>query len=139
MAGLAIPSHARRDNRLALLALGLIAVGSFAFGMGRQLVPAGPSPFPQTSLTALQRPALIPEATPAPALQVAEAEPRPARRAAAPDPDDAVPDVSAEIPAPSPLPSATEAAGTDTAAAAAEPAPPPPPPPPAPDAETPPT
>jgi hypothetical protein len=134
MAGLAIPSHARRDNRVALLALGLIAAGSFAFGMGRQIVPAGPSPFPQTSLTALQRPALIPEATPAPTLQVAEAEPRPARRAAAPDPDDAVPDVSAEIPAPapSPPPSATEAAGTDTAAVAAEP-------PPAPDTETPPT
>jgi len=141
MAGLAIQPHSRRDNRVALLVLGVIAAGSFGVGLGRQIAPVGPSPFPRTSLTSLQRAAPIPDATPAPSLQVAEAEPRPARRAAEPAPDDALPDLTAELPPPpAPPASATEAAGTDSAAVAPQPAPTPPAstPPPTPDAETPP-
>jgi len=121
MAGLAIQPHSRRDSRLAVLALGLVALGSFAFGVGRQVVPAGPSPFPHASLSSLQRAGGIPVATPAPALQVAEAEPRPSRHAPEPDAADAPPDITAALPSPAaPATPATETAAADTAAVAAD-------------------
>ena len=121
MAGLAIQPHSRRDSRLAVLALGLVAMGSFAVGVGRQVVPAGPSPFPHTSLSSLQRASEIPVAAPAPTLQVAEAEPRPARHPAA-EPQDALPDISAALPPPraTPAAAATGEAAADTAAVAAD-------------------
>ena len=122
MAGLAIQPHSRRDSRLAVLALGLVAMGSFAVGVGRQVVPAGPSPFPHTSLSSLQRASEIPVAAPAPTLQVAEAEPRPARHPAA-EPQDALPDISAALPPPPAAPVTAAATGdgaSDTAAVAAD-------------------
>jgi len=82
---------------LAVLVLGLVALGSFTLGFGRQVAPPGPSPFPRTSLTSFQRPTQIPEAAPAPTLQVAEAEPRPVRRAPLPEPRDAPPDVDLSL------------------------------------------
>jgi hypothetical protein len=120
MADLAIQPHSRRDSRLAVLALGLVALGSFAAGVARQVVPAGLSPFPHTSLNSLQRASEIPVAAPAPTLQVAEAEPRPARHVTA-DPQDTPPDISAALPPPLPAPAtATGDAASDTAAVAAD-------------------
>lgn len=130
MSGLDIQPHSRRGVRTALVALTVVAAASFSLGVARQLAPAGPSPFPRTSLAGQQGPSAIPEATPAPTLQVAEAEVRPVRRA--PQTETAAPvDISAALPTAAPAPPAApapaaspEVAATDTAAvAAADPAP----------------
>ncbi len=135
MTGLAIPSHSRRLSRLAVLALTLLAAGSFMLGLTRQIGAGGPSPFP-TAQGAPGARALdaIPDATPAPALQVAVNEP-PTRRPAAAAP----PDVTADLPeSPAAAPAEPVAApGAPPAADASATAPDAPPP--APDANTPPT
>jgi hypothetical protein len=131
MSALDIRPHSRRLSRNAVLALALVAGGSFALNLARQLAPPGPSPFsaPQGMAVAVQ----VPEATPAPAMQVATSEPPPRRHAeeAAPETppeaaDAAAPELLAVPAAASPdaLPAA------DTSATAPDPAPPPEPPPP---------
>jgi len=112
MTGLAIPSHSRRLSRMAVFGLTLLAAGSFAVGFLRQLDSTGPSPFPTArggAAQALAAANAIPDATPAPALQVAESD-TPVHRTA-----DRVPDVTATLPDPATGP----AAATDQSAPAA--------------------
>jgi hypothetical protein len=146
MAGLAIPPHSRRLSRLAVLALVLLSGAAFAAGVGRQLQPAGPSPFPRTTLASDQArlPGDPPDATPAPSLQVAEAA-APRHRAPAASESDAdasapLLDVAAAPTSPAAAAGAAGAAGADAAANAPDQPPPAADPaPPAPDPALPPT
>lgn len=115
MSGLAIQPHSKRSSRLAVVALSLIAAGGFAWGLARQLDSSAEAPFPTAQLSPAQ--AAIPDATPAPMMQVATADPRPARPAPTPDPEPDAADAAAGPPA------------ADVSATVADPAPPPAPPP----------
>jgi len=114
MSALDIRPHSRRLSRLAVLALALVAGGGFTLGLVRQLGPPSPSPFspPQGAAAAGVQ---VPEATAAPALQVATNEPAARRRAAEAAPD--TPPTEADDAAP-PEPPVPAAAGADTVPAA---------------------
>jgi hypothetical protein len=135
MSALEIQPHSRQASTLAVTLLSLLAAGAFVAGLNNQLIGArGLSPFPAPGPAAQARVAdTIPEATPAPDMQLADAGPAVPRHAARPDPgadDPALVDV--------PAPPAAEAPPAVDAAATApdtEPAPPPP----APDNAEPPT
>jgi hypothetical protein len=133
--GLQIKPHSHRLSGLAVAGLSLLAAGSFVAGIQREVAGAGgPSPFPATQAAAPVAGA-IPEARPAPEIQVA-ASPPPRPHAVAPA-DDTPADTQD-------TPTAAVAAETppavDTAAAVPEPAPSPAPAPEAnPDTSTPPT
>jgi hypothetical protein len=133
MTGLAIPAHSRRLSRLAVVTLTLLALGSFTLGLARQLGGVEPSPFPPRQAPAAGAFDAIPDATPAPALQVASSEPvrRPAARPL-PDVTDALPEALPAVPAEAAA-GADAPPAADAAATAPEPSPPPP------DATTPPT
>ena len=136
MTGLAIQPHSRRRTNAAVLVLSLIAAGSFGAGLARQLAPTGPSPFPEILGKTAARSVPIPDATPAPTLQVAESEPRPVRRAVPVDAEPAAADLSAALPDAASAPAAaTDAAASDTAGVAPDAAPEPP----APEPDAPPT
>jgi hypothetical protein len=107
--------------------LALLAVGSFAAGFGRQLVPAGPSPFPPPQGAALQSASVIPEATPAPDMQLAATTPT---RHRAPEPANlaaGLPQITAAdiSPVDAPPASAADAAPAADASATAPDQPPP--------------
>lgn len=124
MADLAIPPHSRRLSRLAVLGLGLLASAAFAAGLGRQLQPPGPSPFPRTTLAASQAQLAgdPPEATPAPSLQVADVAPLAHHVPARADASDGTAPLL-DVPAAPSSPAATATAGasaTDAAANAAD-------------------
>jgi hypothetical protein len=125
MTGLVIPAHSRSQSRTAIVVLTLLAAASFAVGFVRQFESGGPSPFPTTGNGAaggLAATNAIPDATPAPALQVADSAPAVVRHAPAP------PDLSAELPEPTAaVPSvfaADAAPGADASAAAPDLSPP---------------
>jgi hypothetical protein len=125
MAGLAIPAHSPRLSRLAVVTLTLLAAGSFTLGVARQFESAGPSPFPMSQGAAAARAfEAIPDATPAPALQVATNEPvrRPVARAL-PDVTDALPEPPATAPA-EPTAAADSPPAADASATAPETPPP---------------
>lgn len=134
MAALVPPTHSARLSRMAVLGLSLVAAGSFAVGVARQLDGAGRSPFPAARGAAARAWAAanaIPEAQPAPALQVAEYEPPAVRHSPPPPPDltASLPPPPASVPA-QPV-AAAEAGGADAAASVPEPAAPSPSPAPA--------
>lgn len=128
MSALDIRPHSRRLSRSAVLALALLAGGSFTLGLVRQLAPPAPSPF--SAPQGLSAAAQVPEATPAPSLQVATSEP-PRRRAAEAAPETPPPEAAAPELLPVPAAASADAApATDTAATSPDQAPPPEPPPP---------
>jgi hypothetical protein len=134
MSALEIQPHSRQASTLAVAFLSLLAAGAFVAGLNNQLIGAQAlSPFPAPAPAAQARVAdAIPEATPAPDMQVADASAAVARHAARPGPsaDDAS---LVDVPAPAAeAPPAVDAAAT---APDTEPAPPPP----APDNAEPPT
>ncbi len=136
MTGLAIPDHSRRLSRMAVVTLTLLAAASFTLGLTRQFGGAEPSPFPtpQGAAAAARAFDAIPDASPAPALQVATSEP--VRHAASP----ALPDLTAALPEPpAEVPTEPVAAADAPPAADASATAPATPPPPVPDATTPPT
>jgi hypothetical protein len=134
MTGLAIPAHSRRLSRLAVVALTLLAAGSFTFGLARQFGDEELSPFSMPQGAAAGRAFdAIPYATPAPALQVATSEP--ARRPIA----RALPDVTAALPEPPTVAPPEPVAVADAPPAADASATVPETPPPAPETTTPPT
>jgi hypothetical protein len=120
MTGLQIKPHSHRLSSLAVAGLSLLAAGSFVAGIQREVAGAGgPSPFPAAQASAPVAGA-IPEARPAPEIQVA-ASPPPRRRAVAPVDDTP----AAEPDAPTAAVAAETPPAVDAAAAAPEPAPPP--------------
>jgi hypothetical protein len=130
---LEIQPHSRQASTFAVAFLSLLAAGAFVAGLNNQLIGArGLSPFPAPARVAQARVAdTIPEAIPAPDMQLADAGPAP-RRPARPVPS-AEEAAALEVPAPAAAtPPAADAAAT---APDAEPAPPPP----APDNAAPPT
>src|SRR5437879_374918 len=108
MSALDIRPHSRRLSRLAVLALTLVAGGGFSLGLVRQLAPPAPSPFsaPQGLAAADVQ---VPEATPAPALQVATSEPAPRRHAAEAASEAPLPEAAADATAPELLAAPTAA------------------------------
>jgi hypothetical protein len=136
MSALEIQPHSRQASTMAVAFLSLLAAGAFVAGLNNQLIGAQAlSPFPAPAVPSAQARVAdtIPEATPAPDMQLAEAGPAVPRHAARPDPsaDDAT---LVDVPAPTAAeaPPAVDAAAT---APDTEPAPPPP----APDNAAPPT
>jgi hypothetical protein len=127
MPGLQIPPHPRQTSALAVALLSLLAAGSFVAGLERQLIGArGPEPFPAGASgfdARVRAEAMVPEARPAPDMQVADAAP--VRRAAKAEtaPDDAA---QSEIAAPAvaEAPPAVDAAATVPSPEPPRPAPP---------------
>jgi len=122
MRALDIPPHSRRLSRLAVAGLALVATAALAEGFLRQHAALAPEPIsPAAGLTI----STIPEATPAPALQVAQASaPRRARPAddAPEDAGEAGSDAVAATDATAPtLPADAAAAPAADAAPAPEP------------------
>jgi hypothetical protein len=119
MDGLQIPPHSHRLSVRAVAVLSLLAVAGFASGLARQAERAAPALFPARQPAAVQALAAIPEARPAPDMQLAAAPPPPphhARRAEdRPEPatDSAPTDPAAAAPA----------AATDASVTAPDPAP----------------
>jgi hypothetical protein len=79
MPGLDIQPHSRRVSGLVVGALALLGVASFTVGLAHHMAPPGPSPFPPAQGSAASPRALaanaIPEATPAPDMQLASDTP----------------------------------------------------------------
>jgi hypothetical protein len=115
MPGLQIQPHSRHASTLAVALLSLLAAGSFVAGLERQLIGGrGPEPFPKgpSAFDAQVRAeAMVPEARPAPDMQLADAAPvrRAAKAEASPDPG-AAPDIAA--PAEAETPPSVDAAAT---------------------------
>ena len=79
MPGLQIQPHSRRLSNLAVVGLALLAAGAFGIGVSRQVHPPG-ALFPAAETTPAQAgsaAAAIPEATPAPDMQLAAVAPAP--------------------------------------------------------------
>ncbi|MFI4964704.1 MAG: hypothetical protein ACHP9T_04980, partial [Caulobacterales bacterium] len=71
-----IPPHSRRVSGLVVAGLALLGTASFAVGLAHQMAPAGPSPFPPAQgPVAAARPNAVPDATPAPDMQLAAVGP----------------------------------------------------------------
>jgi len=130
MPGLQIQPHSRRVTGLAVLALSLVAAGSFAAGLTHQLVSAAAPPFPVAQQGPSRPFIAAPEATPAPDMQLAAAAP--VRHKPAPAALDVPPPAEA-----APAPAAAEGpAAADAAATVAQPPPAPAAPPAQPDPNT---
>jgi len=108
MDGLQIPPHSHRLSLRAVGVLSLLALGGFATGLARQAERSGPALFPARQPAAAQALAAIPEATPAPDMQLAAAPPPPPPRHARRTED-----------TPEPAGNAAEAPPADPASAAA--------------------
>jgi hypothetical protein len=76
MSGLEIHPHSRRITHFAVVGLSLVAAGSFALSLTHHAGPEAASPFPAVEQSAAVAAGGIPEATPAPDIQVAAAAPR---------------------------------------------------------------
>ncbi|THD63648.1 hypothetical protein [Phenylobacterium sp.] len=114
-----IRPHSHRLSGLAAAGLLVLGAAAFASGLGRQLEPRGPSPFPATQLRAPSD-QKIAEAEPAPVLQAAAplrahkiaAADDSAPPAAAPNASGAAQDTAASAPD-APTPAAAPAASDD--------------------------
>jgi len=124
MAALQIPPHSRRLSNIAVLSLSVISVAGFAAGVSRETPSSGPSPFPSPPATGQRLTDAIPDATPAPDMQVAATEPRHLRRAVEPAAETTV-DTAVSAPD-----GGTETPAADVAATVPDAPPPPPPEPP---------
>jgi hypothetical protein len=127
MPSLQIQPHSRHASGLAVAFLSLLAAGSFVTGLNHQLIARrAPSPFPAPALSIAVVPDAIPEAKPAPDMQIADVTPAPSHRApkamSVPDDDAAAqagaataaapPALDASATAPEPPPAATNDAAS---------------------------
>jgi len=122
MPGLSIKPHSPRVTGYAVAGLSLVALGAFGMGLHHQMGFNGPAYFPAGPAQRLQaRAQAIPEATPAPDMQLAVAEPPSRAHHPRPAADDDA-NAAAAPAAPAVAAPAAPLAAADAAATEADPA-----------------